>query len=67
MIVYAILLIVVFVTCATILFTLRLNKHQLKELLYYQYKFIPETLLGTVKVHNLKHGDSLSVQHLRKH
>jgi Per os infectivity factor AC110 len=54
MIVFITLLIVLFVVCTTILFTLRLNKYQLKELLYFQYNFIPEPLLSVVKVHSLK-------------
>lgn len=54
MIVYAVLLVVVFVVCIFILITLRLNKFQLQELLYYQYNYIPESLLSVVKVHRLK-------------
>jgi hypothetical protein len=65
MIVYATLLVVVFVVCIVILLTLRLNKFQLKELLYYQYNYIPEPLLSVVKVHNLK--NDVSLQHLGSH
>ncbi|QNV47877.1 per os infectivity factor 7 [Alphabaculovirus altersperidaniae] len=59
MILYVLLAIVIFVVAIVVLITLRLNKFQLQELLYYQYKYIPETLLGVVKVHRLK--DDLSV------
>ncbi|QEI03452.1 PIF-7 [Spodoptera cosmioides nucleopolyhedrovirus] len=59
MIVYIALMVMIFVTAIIVLITLRLNKFQLQELLYYQYKYIPETLLGVVKVHRLK--DDLSV------
>nr|WRQ96317.1 pif-7 [Mamestra configurata nucleopolyhedrovirus A] len=54
MIIYATLLIVIFIVCTVVLLTLRLNKFQLKELLYYQYNYIPEPLLSVVKVHSLK-------------
>lgn len=54
MIIYATLLVVIFIVCTVILLTLRLNKFQLKELLYYQYNYIPEPLLSVVKVHSLK-------------
>ncbi|AIZ48621.1 asb064 [Agrotis segetum nucleopolyhedrovirus B] len=57
MIVYVVLMVVVFVTCVFILITLRLNKFQLQELLYYQYNYIPESLLSVVKVHRLKNYD----------
>ncbi|AAF33590.1 Unknown (Ac110) [Spodoptera exigua multiple nucleopolyhedrovirus] len=59
MIVYIALMVVIFVIAIVILITLRLNKFQLQELLYYQYKYIPETLLNVVKVHRLK--DDLSI------
>ncbi|AAM95067.1 hypothetical protein HaMNV_gp073 [Helicoverpa armigera multiple nucleopolyhedrovirus] len=54
MIIYATLLVVIFIVCTVVLLTLRLNKFQLKELLYYQYNYIPEPLLSVVKVHSLK-------------
>ncbi|AYN45011.1 se51 [Alphabaculovirus alterspexiguae] len=54
MIVYAILMVVIFITCIVVLITLRINKFQLQELLYFQYNYIPESLLGVVKVHRLK-------------
>ncbi|ABM45770.1 unknown protein [Spodoptera frugiperda multiple nucleopolyhedrovirus] len=54
MIVYVLLLVVIFVVAIIVLLTLRINKFQLKELLYYQYNYIPETLLSVVKVHRLK-------------
>ncbi|QAT90343.1 PIF-7 [Spodoptera exempta nucleopolyhedrovirus] len=54
MIVYGILLVVIFVTCIVVLITLRINKFQLQELLYFQYNYIPKSLLGVVKVHRLK-------------
>ncbi|WBB27290.1 PIF-7 [Mythimna sequax nucleopolyhedrovirus] len=54
MIIYAALLVVIFIVCTVILLTLRLNKFQLKELLFYQYNYIPEPLLSVVKVHSLK-------------
>jgi hypothetical protein len=59
MIVYIALMVVIFVIAIVVLITLRLNKFQLQELLYYQYNYIPETLLSVVKVHRLK--DDLSV------
>ncbi|ACI28776.1 agip74 [Agrotis ipsilon multiple nucleopolyhedrovirus] len=57
MIVYAVLMVVVFAVCVFILITLRLNKFQLQELLYYQYNYIPQSLLSVVKVHRLKNYD----------
>ncbi|AAZ38233.1 ORF-67 [Agrotis segetum nucleopolyhedrovirus A] len=54
MIVYMVLMVVVFAVGVFILITLRLNKFQLQELLYYQYNYIPESLLSVVKVHQLK-------------
>ncbi|ACI47433.1 ORF63 [Spodoptera eridania nucleopolyhedrovirus] len=54
MIVYITLMVVIFVIAIVVLITLRLNKFQLQELLYYQYNYIPETLLSVVKVHRLK-------------
>lgn len=65
MIVYIVLMIVIFATAIIVLITLRLNKFQLQELLYYQYNYIPETLLNVVKVHRLK--DDMSVQHFGVH
>ena len=59
MIVYIILIVLVFIVCLFVLLTLRLNKIQLQELLYYQYNYIPEPLLPVVKVHKLK--DDLSL------
>ncbi|ACO53542.1 unknown [Euproctis pseudoconspersa nucleopolyhedrovirus] len=54
MLVYVLLLIVVFACAVAALLTLRLNKNQLKKLIYYQYNYIPESLTDIVTVKNLK-------------
>ncbi|QWO71636.1 per os infectivity factor 7 [Orgyia pseudotsugata single capsid nuclopolyhedrovirus] len=54
MIVYVVAIIVVFVLCVMALMTLRLNKNQISQLVYYQYNYIPDALTGLVKVHKLK-------------
>lgn len=54
MIVQIILLTLVFVVCVGILYLLKLNKKQVERIVYYQYKYIPEPLLGVVKIIDLK-------------
>ncbi|ABI35766.1 hypothetical protein [Ectropis obliqua nucleopolyhedrovirus] len=54
MFVYMVVLFVIFALCLTVLFTLRLNKNQMRQLIYYQYNYIPEPLISLVAVHNLK-------------
>ncbi|AAZ67463.1 hypothetical protein [Trichoplusia ni single nucleopolyhedrovirus] len=61
MIVYVVLLIVVFVVFLTVLVVLAVNKIQLRQMLYYQYKFIPEPLIRFVTVDRLKTYDDVSV------
>lgn len=55
--VYVLLVIVIFCIAVFLLFTLRLNKKQIDRLLYYQYNYIPESLIGGVKVVRLKEDD----------
>ncbi|QYC92793.1 Per os infectivity factor 7 [Trabala vishnou gigantina nucleopolyhedrovirus] len=61
MFVYIIALVFAFVMFVTILITLRLNRNQTQKLVYFQYNYIPEPLVGLVKVRSLKHD--LSEQH----
>jgi Per os infectivity factor AC110 len=61
MIVCIVLIIIIFVVCLVILLTLRLNKFQLTQLVYFQYNYIPESLLDTVKVISLKEDNDLFV------
>ncbi|QED40614.1 PIF-7 [Chrysodeixis includens nucleopolyhedrovirus] len=49
-----VLLVVIFVICVSVLILLRINKSQLRQQLYYQYKYIPEPLISLVTVENLK-------------
>ncbi|AKR17315.1 hypothetical protein [Urbanus proteus nucleopolyhedrovirus] len=62
MIVYMILACVLFFGFVAFLFQLKINKKQLRNDLFFQYKFIPENLLPFVRVVNLKNYD-LSLQH----
>lgn len=55
MLVYLVLMVVIFVVCLSILVLLLVNKSQLRQLLYYQYNYIPEPLISLVKVTNLKY------------
>lgn len=61
MIVYVALMVVVFVVFLTVLVVLSVNKIQLRQMLYYQYKYIPEPLIRFVKVDRLKTYDDVSV------
>lgn len=54
MLLYLVLMVVVFIVCLYLLMLLLANKSQLRQLLYYQYNYIPEPLLSLVEVTNLK-------------
>ncbi|AKN80591.1 hypothetical protein [Perigonia lusca single nucleopolyhedrovirus] len=54
MIVFIVFVIVSFFVALAILFTLRLNKKLVENLVYYQYNYIPQPLVKHVKVFDLK-------------
>ncbi|AAC70292.1 LdOrf-106 peptide [Lymantria dispar multiple nucleopolyhedrovirus] len=54
MYVHFVLLVTTFLVCAFLLFALATNEKQVRKILYYQYKYIPEPLISLVEVINLK-------------
>ena len=54
MLVYAVLLVLTLIVFVGLLFVLRTNHEQLRERAFYQYNFIPQSLISLVKIHKLK-------------